>query len=137
MSSDPIKFHVPQLAGRELDYLSEVLGNCHLAGDGIFTKRCHEWLEQNTRSSKALLTHSCTAAWRTHGFPLRSVAFLSGRAPVRTRERKPSRHRECSASCLRLPLRVGITEQQQSYVVELLIKALNSASGPSPAVPRT
>jgi dTDP-4-amino-4,6-dideoxygalactose transaminase len=33
-----------------------------LSGDGEFTKKCHKWLEQNTGSKKALLTHSCTAA---------------------------------------------------------------------------
>ena len=33
-----------------------------LAGDGPFTSRCHEWLEERTGCSKALLTHSCTAA---------------------------------------------------------------------------
>ncbi|HEX5093989.1 MAG TPA: dTDP-4-amino-4,6-dideoxygalactose transaminase [Burkholderiales bacterium] len=34
----------------------------HLAGDGEFTRKCHAWLESNTGSAKALLTHSCTAA---------------------------------------------------------------------------
>jgi dTDP-4-amino-4,6-dideoxygalactose transaminase len=33
-----------------------------LAGDGLFTKKCHKWLELHTGCSKALLTHSCTAA---------------------------------------------------------------------------
>jgi dTDP-4-amino-4,6-dideoxygalactose transaminase len=33
-----------------------------LAGDGPFTKHCHEWLERKSGCDKALLTHSCTAA---------------------------------------------------------------------------
>lgn len=33
-----------------------------LAGDGWFSDRCHQWLELNVGSRKALLTHSCTAA---------------------------------------------------------------------------
>ena len=33
-----------------------------LAGDGPFTQHCHQWLEQTTGCSKALLTHSGTAA---------------------------------------------------------------------------
>jgi dTDP-4-amino-4,6-dideoxygalactose transaminase len=33
-----------------------------LAGDGPFTKKCSEYLEETTGSNKALLTHSCTAA---------------------------------------------------------------------------
>ena len=33
-----------------------------ISGDGVFTKRCHQWLETELNSRKALLTHSCTAA---------------------------------------------------------------------------
>jgi dTDP-4-amino-4,6-dideoxygalactose transaminase len=33
-----------------------------LAGDGFFSKKCHEWLQDQTNCIKALLTHSCTAA---------------------------------------------------------------------------
>lgn len=42
--------------------MTEAHGFAHLAGDGRFSKRCHEWLEARTGSVKALLTHSCTAA---------------------------------------------------------------------------
>ena len=34
----------------------------HLAGDGPFTKRCHQWIEERTGCAKALLTTSCTSA---------------------------------------------------------------------------
>lgn len=57
-----IPFNKPYMTGRELDYIGEAHRNGMLAGDGMFTKRCHEWLEQRTGCSKALLTHSCTAA---------------------------------------------------------------------------
>ncbi len=33
-----------------------------LAGDGPFTRNCHQWIEMSTGCRKALLTHSCTAA---------------------------------------------------------------------------
>lgn len=57
-----ISFNKPYMTGKELDYIAEAkLGNM-LAGDGPFTKRCHEWLEMKSRCDKALLTHSCTAA---------------------------------------------------------------------------
>jgi len=57
-----IPFNHPFMTGKELYYIAEAkLGNM-LAGDGPFTKRCHDWLEQNCGCSKALLTHSCTAA---------------------------------------------------------------------------
>jgi len=57
-----IPFNRPYMTGKELDYIVEAHGHGHLAGDGLFTRRCHSWLEQNTGASKALLTHSCTAA---------------------------------------------------------------------------
>jgi len=50
------------MTGKELYYIAEAKFGNMLAGDGPFTKRCHHWLEQQTGCSKALLTHSCTAA---------------------------------------------------------------------------
>jgi dTDP-4-amino-4,6-dideoxygalactose transaminase len=50
------------MTGKELYYIAEAHFNGSLAGDGPFTKRCHDWLEELTGCSKALLTHSCTAA---------------------------------------------------------------------------
>jgi dTDP-4-amino-4,6-dideoxygalactose transaminase len=50
------------MTGKELYYIAEAHFNGRLAGDGPFTKRCHGWLEESTGCSKALLTHSCTAA---------------------------------------------------------------------------
>lgn len=57
-----IPFNQPYMTGKEMLYIAEASSNHMLAGDGQFTKRCHDWLETNTTSSKALLTHSCTAA---------------------------------------------------------------------------
>lgn len=50
------------MTGKEHVYITEAYTNGMLAGDGPFTKQCHEWLEENTGTKKALLTHSCTAA---------------------------------------------------------------------------
>ncbi len=57
-----IPFNRPYLTGRELSYIAEAHLNGQLAGDGQFTKRCQRWLEGYGPTSKALLTHSCTAA---------------------------------------------------------------------------
>jgi len=57
-----IPFNWPYMTGKELHYISEAHFNGKLAGDGPFTKQCHNWLEQNSGSAKALLTNSCTAA---------------------------------------------------------------------------
>jgi dTDP-4-amino-4,6-dideoxygalactose transaminase len=57
-----IPFNQPYMTGKEMLYIAEANFNHMLAGDGQFTKRCHDWLETNSTSKKALLTHSCTAA---------------------------------------------------------------------------
>jgi dTDP-4-amino-4,6-dideoxygalactose transaminase len=57
-----IVFNRPSLAGRELEYLCAALDNGHTAGDGAFTRKCHDWLEARLGAPRALLTHSCTAA---------------------------------------------------------------------------
>jgi dTDP-4-amino-4,6-dideoxygalactose transaminase len=69
-----VPFNMPYMTGRELEYIAQAHRNRHLAGDGEFTKKCHAWLEQQTRTSKALLTHSCTAA-------LEMAAILSNVGP--------------------------------------------------------
>jgi len=60
--NERIPFNQPYMTGKELGYIAEAKCNNMLAGDGPFTKRCHQWLESYTGSHKALLTHSCTAA---------------------------------------------------------------------------
>ena len=62
MSSNNIPFNRPYMTGRELSYIAQAHTNGHLAGDGMFTKKCHAWLEARTGAHKALLAHSCTAA---------------------------------------------------------------------------
>ncbi len=57
-----IPFNKPYMTGRELWYIAQAHSKGHLSGDGEFTRKCHAWLESQTRASKALLTHSCTAA---------------------------------------------------------------------------
>ncbi len=59
---NPIPFNKPFMTGRELWYIAQAHTNGHLSGDGKFTKQCHGWLEQQTGTRRALLTHSCTAA---------------------------------------------------------------------------
>lgn len=62
MKENRIPFNWPNMTGKELHYIAEAHFNGRLAGDGPFTKRCHDWLESRTGCAKALLTHSCTAA---------------------------------------------------------------------------
>lgn len=55
-------FNRPYMTGKELWYIAQAHANGHLAGDGGFTKKCSDWLEERTGTHRALLTHSCTAA---------------------------------------------------------------------------
>jgi dTDP-4-amino-4,6-dideoxygalactose transaminase len=57
-----IPFNKPYISGKELWNIAQAHALGQMAGDGSFTKKCNEWLEQRTGCYKALLTHSCTAA---------------------------------------------------------------------------
>jgi dTDP-4-amino-4,6-dideoxygalactose transaminase len=62
MADKVIPFNVPYLTGRELSHIREAQRRKQLSGDGLFTRRCQAWIEENLRTQKALLTHSCTSA---------------------------------------------------------------------------
>jgi dTDP-4-amino-4,6-dideoxygalactose transaminase len=62
VSENKIPFNRPFMTGKELNYIAEAKLLNKLAGDGPFTRRCHQWLEEYSSSEKVLLTHSCTAA---------------------------------------------------------------------------
>jgi dTDP-4-amino-4,6-dideoxygalactose transaminase len=58
-----IPFNKPFIAGKELYYIAQaVMVESHLSGDGPFTRRCHQWLENKLGCCRAFLAHSCTAA---------------------------------------------------------------------------
>lgn len=57
-----IPFNVPPSVGKELEFMGQAIKNQRISGDGAFTKRCHAYLEETTKTKKALLTTSCTHA---------------------------------------------------------------------------
>ncbi|MCR4990815.1 MAG: dTDP-4-amino-4,6-dideoxygalactose transaminase [Lachnospiraceae bacterium] len=57
-----IRFNIAPYVGKELEYVKQAVESMHICGDGEFTKKCNEWLEKKTGTSKALLTTSCTHA---------------------------------------------------------------------------
>ena len=57
-----VPFNRPHLTGNELDYISEAVANMHLSGNGPFSRRCCDWIVDETGCAGALLTHSATAA---------------------------------------------------------------------------
>ena len=57
-----INFNVPPFTGKEMAYIKEAIDNQKICGDGQFTKKCNEWIENRTGTAKCLLTTSCTHA---------------------------------------------------------------------------
>jgi len=57
-----IPFNAPPVVGSELDYMQSAMASGKLCGDGGFTRRCQQWMEQRFGSKKVLLTPSCTAS---------------------------------------------------------------------------
>lgn len=57
-----IPFNKPYLHGRELVYIAQAAASGKISGDGIFTRKCHDFFEQRFGFGKALLTTSCTDA---------------------------------------------------------------------------
>lgn len=57
-----INFNVPPYAEKALDYIQECVRNQKICGDGAYTKKCSQWIEQKTGTAKCLLTTSCTHA---------------------------------------------------------------------------
>jgi dTDP-4-amino-4,6-dideoxygalactose transaminase len=57
-----IPFNRPFLSGREFEFIQQAIANSHISGDGIFTRKCHAFLENALGVSRVLLTTSCTHA---------------------------------------------------------------------------
>ena len=57
-----IYFNNPPFVGKELEYVRQAVNNQKICGDGPFTKKCSQWIEEKTGTAKALLTTSCTHA---------------------------------------------------------------------------
>ena len=57
-----IPFNRPTIVGKELHYISQSIHNGSSTGNGSFTKKCHDFLEQALGATKILLTTSCTDA---------------------------------------------------------------------------
>jgi len=57
-----IPFNKPFLTGKEIDYIRESVLSGKISGNGMFTRRCHEFFEQRYGFRKCLLTTSGTDA---------------------------------------------------------------------------
>ena len=69
-----IHFNVPPFTGKEFDYMQEAVSNHKICGDGVFTKKCNEWMEERFNANKVMLTTSGSTA-------LDMAALLCGLKP--------------------------------------------------------
>ena len=57
-----INFNIPPYVGTEMNYIKEAIASQKICGDGEFTKKCNEWMENRFHAQKVLLTTSGTTA---------------------------------------------------------------------------
>ena len=57
-----IPFNVPPYVGMEEAYIHEAIASRKISGDGVFTKKCNQWMEEQFHARRVLLTTSGTAA---------------------------------------------------------------------------
>jgi len=57
-----VDFNKPSIVGNELSYITDAYNQRHISGDGFYTKKCQEILEEILSVPKVLLTTSCTHA---------------------------------------------------------------------------
>jgi dTDP-4-amino-4,6-dideoxygalactose transaminase len=57
-----IPFNKPYLTGKENDNILQAVLSGKISGDGIFTKKCHQFFERQYGFKKVLLTTSCSDA---------------------------------------------------------------------------
>ncbi|MDW8296387.1 MAG: dTDP-4-amino-4,6-dideoxygalactose transaminase [Raineya sp.] len=57
-----VPFNKPYFTGKETEYIRQAVENEHISGDGLFTKKCHQFFQEKYGFPKCLLTTSCTDA---------------------------------------------------------------------------
>jgi dTDP-4-amino-4,6-dideoxygalactose transaminase len=55
-----IPFNRPSITGKEFEYIGKVLDTGKFSGDRFYSRKCCNWLENNFKAIKALMTPSCT-----------------------------------------------------------------------------
>ena len=57
-----ISFNIPPCVGDELTYVKQAMDSHKICGDGQFTKKCNDWMEERFHAKKVLLTTSGSTA---------------------------------------------------------------------------
>lgn len=98
LENNMIYFNVPPYAKKAYDYIQECVENQKICGDGLYTKKCNEWIEHKTGTAKCLLTTS-----GTHAIELAALLIPDI---------------EPGDEVLSLPIYTGMTVEEQAYVIE-------------------
>ena len=61
-STELIPFNKPYFNGKEIDYIKNSLVSGKISGDGIFTKKCQDFFQNEYGFNSSFLTTSCTDA---------------------------------------------------------------------------
>jgi dTDP-4-amino-4,6-dideoxygalactose transaminase len=72
-----IPFNRSSLQGRELEFIFQTITHGQIAGDQIFSKKCHALLEEVAGVRRALVTTSCT-----HALEMAAILLLKNRQCV-------------------------------------------------------
>ena len=57
-----VDFNIPPFTGSEYDYIRQAVESHKICGDGAFTRKCNQWIEQRFHAERAYLTTSGTTA---------------------------------------------------------------------------
>jgi dTDP-4-amino-4,6-dideoxygalactose transaminase len=57
-----IPFNRPYFPGKEFSYIRQAMSHGKISGNGLFTKKCHQFFQESCGFNKVLLTTSCTDA---------------------------------------------------------------------------
>jgi dTDP-4-amino-4,6-dideoxygalactose transaminase len=62
MNEINIPYNKPSIVGKELEYIRQAVDSGKISGDGIFSKRCSDFMQEKYLINKVLLTTSCSTA---------------------------------------------------------------------------
>ena len=54
-----INFNVPPCADNAMEYIRECVQNQKICGDGAYTRKCNQWIEERTRSEERRVGKEC------------------------------------------------------------------------------
>lgn len=63
-----VPFNRPAFTGKELDYIQDAVSRGMICGDGVYTRKCSQWIKERYKINHTFLTTSCTHALEMAAF---------------------------------------------------------------------